>query len=101
MRCDSRVSLLAHNLASPCLGCEPKAKGYNIQPFNVIISTTCVEIVVTPNTNFVKGGVLIGLIMNLGYGLGKVSVGRNLNKSSILPTSTIGVVGTPRWCLLI
>ncbi len=26
MRCDSWASLLAHNLASPCLGCEPKAK---------------------------------------------------------------------------
>jgi hypothetical protein len=26
MRCDSRASLLAHNLASPCLGREPKAR---------------------------------------------------------------------------
>jgi hypothetical protein len=26
MRCDSQASLLAHTLASPCLGHEPKAK---------------------------------------------------------------------------
>jgi len=26
MRCDSWASLLACNLASPCLGCEPKAR---------------------------------------------------------------------------
>jgi len=26
MRCDSWASFLAHNLASPCLGPEPKAK---------------------------------------------------------------------------
>ncbi len=26
MRCDSRASLLAHTLASPCLGRKPKAR---------------------------------------------------------------------------
>jgi len=26
MRCDSQVSLLARNLANPCLGCKPKAR---------------------------------------------------------------------------
>jgi hypothetical protein len=26
MKCDSRASLLAYNLASPCLGRKPKAK---------------------------------------------------------------------------
>jgi len=26
MKCDSRVSLLAHTFASPCLGRKPKAK---------------------------------------------------------------------------
>ncbi len=26
MKCDSRASLLARTLASPCLGCEPKAR---------------------------------------------------------------------------
>jgi len=26
MKCDSRVSLLAYTFASPCLGCEPKAR---------------------------------------------------------------------------
>lgn len=59
------------------------------------------EIVVAPNTNFVRSGILIRFIMNLGHGLGRVLVGRNLNKSLRLPTSTTRVVGTPRWCLLI
>jgi hypothetical protein len=26
MKCDSQVSLLAHTFASPCFGCEPKAR---------------------------------------------------------------------------
>jgi len=32
-----------------------------------------VEIVVAPNTNFVKGGILIGSATNLGCGSGGVS----------------------------
>jgi hypothetical protein len=34
MKCDSWASLLAHTLASPCLGCEPKAKvaTYGVSP---------------------------------------------------------------------
>jgi hypothetical protein len=64
------------------------------QPFNVVIPTIGVETIVAPNTNFVKGGVLIGFVANLGYGLGGVSMGRNLNKSSGIPVATIGVVGT-------
>ncbi len=59
------------------------------------------EIVVAPNINFVGGGILIGFITNLGHGSGMVLMGRNLNKSSRLPTSTNGIVGTPKWCLLI
>jgi hypothetical protein len=51
--------------------------------------------VVAPNTNVVKGGVLIGYTTNLGRGLGGVSIGRNFNKSFGLPTATTGVVGTP------
>ncbi len=39
-----------------------------IQPFNVVIPNTRVEIVVTPNINFVRGGILIGFIANLGRG---------------------------------
>jgi hypothetical protein len=35
-----------------------------IQPLNVIISTKGVEIVVAPNTNFVRNGTLIGFLTN-------------------------------------
>jgi hypothetical protein len=34
MRCDSRASLLARNLASPCFGYEPKVR---VATFKVII----------------------------------------------------------------
>jgi hypothetical protein len=54
-----------------------------------------VETTVTPNTNFVRGGILIGFAANLGHGLGGLSEGRNLSKSSRLPTTTDGV-GTPQ-----
>jgi hypothetical protein len=54
-----------------------------------------VEIVVAPNTNSIKGGILIGFVMNLGCGSGGVLVGRNLSKSSRLLIATTKVVGTP------
>ncbi len=38
------------------------------QPFNVVIPIIGVEIIVAPNTNFVKGGILIEFAMNLGCG---------------------------------
>ncbi len=53
------------------------------------------EIVVAPNMNVVRGGVVIGSTTNLGSGLGGVSKRSNLNQSSALPTTIIGVVGTP------
>ncbi len=49
---------------------------------------------VAPNTNVVKGGVLIRAATNLGCGSGGVPMGRNLNGSLGLPTTTTGVVGT-------
>ncbi len=52
------------------------------------------KLVVPPNTNVVRGGVLIGYATNLGHGLGGISVGRNLNQSSRLPIATIGVIKT-------
>jgi hypothetical protein len=58
---------------------------------NVVITTLGVEIVVAPNTNIVRNGVLIGSTTNLGG----VSVRRNLSRNSTLSTSTIKVVGTP------
>jgi hypothetical protein len=60
-----------------------------------ILPTTRVETIVAPITNFVKGGVLIGSSKNLGHGSGRVSTGRNLNRSLELPTRTIRVIGTP------
>ncbi len=44
MKCDSQASLLAHTLASPCLGREPKAKvatvfdSHNVTRFNKVVS---------------------------------------------------------------
>jgi hypothetical protein len=71
-----------------------------LQPFNVIIPTRRVETIVAPNTNFVRGGVLIGSITNLGCGLGGVSMERNMNRSLGLLAVTIGVVGTPQMVFI-
>jgi hypothetical protein len=54
-----------------------------------------VEIVVALATNFVKGGVLIRFIMNLGRGLRGVLARKNLNRSSRILITTTKVVGTP------
>jgi hypothetical protein len=53
-----------------------------IQSPNVIITTIWMEMVVTPNTNVVRSGVLIGSTINLGCGSGGVLVRRNLSQSS-------------------
>jgi len=37
MRCDSRASLLAFTLASPCLGREPKARVVTLVLYNLTI----------------------------------------------------------------
>ncbi len=58
------------------------------------------EIIVAFNTNFVKGGILIGFATNLGCGSGGVSKGRNLNRSSGLPTVIIKVDGTPQMVFI-
>ncbi len=53
------------------------------------------EIVVAPNTNSIKGGILIEFATNLGCGSGGVLVEMNLNENSQLLATTIKVVGTP------
>ncbi len=53
-----------------------------IQSLNIIITTTGVEMVVAPNVNVVRSGVLIQFATNLGHGLGGISVGRILSRSS-------------------
>jgi len=55
-----------------------------------------VEMVVTPSMNVVRGGALIRFATNVGCGLSRVLKGRKLNKSLGLPTTTIGIVETPR-----
>ncbi len=65
------------------------------QPFNVVIPITGMEIVIAPNTNFVRSGVLIGFITNLGHGSYGVSMGKILNRSSKLLNTTTSIVGRP------
>jgi hypothetical protein len=60
---------------------------------NARITTIRVEMVVAPNINVVRKGILIGSTTNLGSGLCGVSTRRNLNRSSMLPTTIIGNVG--------
>jgi hypothetical protein len=49
--------------------------------------------VVAPNIDVVKRGVLIGSVTKLGSRSGGVSTRRNLNRSLVLPASTIGFMG--------
>jgi hypothetical protein len=51
--------------------------------------------VVGPNMDVVRKGILIGFAAKLGGGLGGISTGKNLNQSSTLPIVTTRVVGTP------
>jgi hypothetical protein len=53
-----------------------------------------VETILAPNTNFVKGKVLIGFATNLGYGLGGVLMGRNLKRSLGILIATTRVLRT-------
>ncbi len=54
------------------------------------------ETIVAPNTNFFRSGVLTKFASNFGRGLGGILVGRNLSKSFRLPTTIVGVIGTPQ-----
>jgi hypothetical protein len=53
------------------------------------------EIVIVPTTYFVKNGILIGSVVNLGCGLGGVLTRRNLRRSLGILVAIIGVVRTP------
>ncbi len=53
------------------------------------------ESVVVPTTYFVKSGILMESIANLGYGLGGVSTNRNLRRSLGILIVITGVVATP------
>jgi hypothetical protein len=48
-----------------------------IQSFNVVITTIGVEMIVVPNTNLARRGVVIRFVVNLGCGLGGFLTGRN------------------------
>ncbi len=65
-----------------------------IQSLHAGITTIGVETIVVPNMDIVKRGILIRYVAKLGTESGGVLVGRNLSRSSTLPT-TIGVVGKP------
>ncbi len=51
--------------------------------------------VVAPNMNVVKRGVIIKSIINLGCGLSGFFMERSLSRSSRLLSMNTGVVGTP------
>jgi hypothetical protein len=60
------------------------------------ITTTRVETFVAPTMDVVRRGVLIGSTTKMGSGLDGVLARRKLNESTTLPTTIIGVVGTPQ-----
>jgi len=70
------------------------------QSFNAGITTIGVETVVAPNIDVVRRGMLIGFTTKLGSGSNGVSARRDLSRSSVLPTTTIGVVGIPQMVFI-
>jgi hypothetical protein len=54
-----------------------------------------IELIVAPTMDVIRRGVLIRSAKKLGSVLGGVLVGRKLNGNMTLPTTTIGIVGTP------
>jgi hypothetical protein len=52
--------------------------------------------VIVPNINVVRRGILIGSIAKFRSGSSGVSKRRNLSRSSALPIATTGVVGIPQ-----
>ncbi len=65
------------------------------QSLDVGITTTRIETFVAPSMDVVKRGVLIGSTTKMGNGLDGILAGRKLSGSTTLPTTNIGVVGTP------
>ena len=66
------------------------------QSLDVGITTTRVEMIVAPNMDFVKMGVLFGFATKLGNGSSGVLARRNLSRNSTRPVITTRVVGTPQ-----
>jgi hypothetical protein len=66
-----------------------------IQSFNAVITTTRMKMVVVPNMNVVRKGIVIESVINLGCGLGGFLAKRNLSRSLKLPTANTRVVETP------
>ncbi len=54
------------------------------------------EMVVVPNMDFVKKGVLFRFATKLGSGLGGVLARRHMSRNSTLSVIITGVVGTPQ-----
>jgi hypothetical protein len=54
------------------------------------------EMVIEPNINAIKRGLLNGSITKLGSKSSGVLARRNLNRNSMLPTSITRVVGIPQ-----
>jgi hypothetical protein len=67
-----------------------------IYSLNAGITTIGMQMVVEPNINVVRRGVLIGFATKLGSGLGGVLLRRNLNQGSTLPIAIIRIVGIPQ-----
>ncbi len=67
-----------------------------IQSFDGGITITRVEMVVAPNMNFVRRGILLKSVAKLGSGSSGTLVGRNMSQSLALLRVTTRVVGTPQ-----
>jgi hypothetical protein len=65
------------------------------QSLNVVITTIGMEMVIMPNMDVVKKGVVIESITNLCHGLGGFFIRKFFTRSLGLAIANTGVVGTP------
>jgi hypothetical protein len=56
--------------------------------------------VVEPNIDVIRRGVLIGFVTKMGSGSSGVLALRNLNRSLVLPIGTIAIVGIPQMVFI-
>ncbi len=71
-----------------------------IQSLNVGITTTRVEMVIEPNINAIKRGILNRSITKLSSRSSGILARRNLSRNSMLPMATTRVVGIPQMLFI-
>jgi hypothetical protein len=96
--CQTQINVTSPRVSKVIVVETPKqlVKIEVIQSFNVVITTKRVEmVVVAPNMDVVRRGVIIRFVANLGHGSGRFLAKMSFSRSLGLTTINTKVVGTP------